>query len=71
MNEGKMLIGKGHFNFAMSKARKSVSERDLILNEELAKKQKAGQGSAVTNFKFQDSDTAGEAKDDSLLDEDL
>lgn len=71
MNEDKMLIGKRHFNFAMSKARKSVSEKDLILYEEFAEKQKAGRGSAATNFKFQDSNTAGEAKDDSLPDEDL
>ena len=71
MNEDKMLIGKRHFNFAMSKARKSVSEKDLILYEEFAEKQKAGRGSAATNFKFQDSNTSGEAKDDSLPDEDL
>lgn len=47
-----MLITKAHFNFAMSKARKSVSEKDLILFDEFAEKQKAGRGEAATNFKF-------------------
>mmetsp|Transcript_32818 Transcript_32818/g.37330 ORF Transcript_32818/g.37330 Transcript_32818/m.37330 type:complete len:885 (-) Transcript_32818:236-2890(-) len=50
-----MLITKRHFNFAMSKARRSVSEKDLALFEEFAEKQKAGRGEAATNFKFDDS----------------
>lgn len=50
--EGRMLIGKRHFNFAMSRARRSVSEKDLALFEEFSEKQKAGRGEAVTNFKF-------------------
>jgi len=50
--EGNMLIGKRHFNFAMSRARRSVSEKDLALFEEFAEKQKAGRGEAATNFKF-------------------
>ena len=50
--EGNMLIGKRHFNFAMSRARRSVTEKDLTLFEEFAEKQKAGRGEAATNFKF-------------------
>jgi transitional endoplasmic reticulum ATPase len=38
----------------MSKARRSVSEKDLTLFEEFAEKQKAGRGEAATNFKFDD-----------------
>ena len=58
-DEGKMrpedmLITKRHFNFAMSKARRSVSEQDLALFEEFAEKQKAVRGEAATNFKFDD-----------------
>merc|ERR1712232_1044221 len=49
---GNMLIGKRHFNFAMSRARRSVTEKDLALFEEFAEKQKAGRGEAATNFKF-------------------
>mmetsp|Transcript_6591 Transcript_6591/g.19437 ORF Transcript_6591/g.19437 Transcript_6591/m.19437 type:complete len:917 (-) Transcript_6591:803-3553(-) len=45
-------ITKRHFNFAMSRARRSVSEKDLALFEEFAEKQKAGRGEAATNFKF-------------------
>jgi len=57
VDEGKadvkdMLITKAHFNFSMSKARKSVSEKDLTLFDEFAEKQKAGRGEAATNFKF-------------------
>jgi len=48
-----LLITKTHFNFAMSKARRSVSEKDLTLFEEFAEKQKAGRGEAATNFKFE------------------
>merc|ERR1712176_1096861 len=44
-----MLITKRHFNFVMSKARRSVSEKDLALFEEFAEKQKAGRGEAATN----------------------
>ena len=47
-----MLISKRHFNFAMSRARRSVTEKDLALFEEFAEKQKAGRGEAATNFKF-------------------
>merc|ERR1711957_1013021 len=55
-----MLITKRHFNFAMSKSRRSVSEQDLVLFEEFADKQKAVRGEAATNFKFPDSkDAAG------------
>jgi len=50
----KLLITKRHFNFAMSKARRSVNEQDLALFEEFAEKQKAGRGEAATNFKFKD-----------------
>ncbi len=71
MREDKMLIGKRHFNFAMSKARKSVSESDLILYEEFAEKQKAGRGAAATNFKFQDINGEGETTSDALPDEEL
>jgi len=55
-----MLIGKHHFNFAMSRARRSVSEKDLALFEEFAEKQRAGRGDAATNFKFSES-SAGDA----------
>ena len=67
---GNMLITKRHFNFAMSKARRSVSEKDLALYEEFAEKQKAGRGEAATNFKFGDS-SAGEAADEDAADDDL
>jgi len=61
MDADDMLIVKRHFNFAMSKARRSVSEQDLALFEEFADKQKAVRGEAATNFKFPDSsDAAGE-----------
>ncbi|KAL7547764.1 hypothetical protein ACHAWF_011044 [Thalassiosira exigua] len=67
-DEGKMapedmLITKRHFNFAMSKARRSVSEQDLALFEEFADKQKAVRGEAATNFKFPDSDGSGDGAD--------
>lgn len=62
------LITKIHFNYAMSKARRSVGEKDLALFEEFAEKQKAGRGEAATNFKFSD---AKEAKDvDNATDDD-
>ena len=68
---GNMLIGKRHFNFAMSRARKSVSEKDLALFEEFAEKQKAGRGEAATNFKFDapkssSSEEEGSAEQDDL-----
>lgn len=47
-----MLINKRHFNFAMSRARRSVSEKDLALFEEFAEKQRAGRGEAANNFSF-------------------
>lgn len=49
-----MMVTKKHFNFAMSRARRSVGEKDLALFEEFAEKQKAGRGEAATNFKFDD-----------------
>jgi transitional endoplasmic reticulum ATPase len=49
-----MIITKRHFNFAMSKARRSVSEQDIAVYEEFAEKQKAVRGEAATNFKFDD-----------------
>jgi transitional endoplasmic reticulum ATPase len=51
-----LQITKKHFNFAMSRARRSVGEKDLALFEEFAEKQKAGRGEAATNFKFADHD---------------
>ena len=71
MNEDEMLITKRHFNFAMSKARRSVRETDLALFEEFAEKQKAGRGSAATNFKFQDNVEGGEADTGDALPDDL
>jgi transitional endoplasmic reticulum ATPase len=64
-----MLITKRHFNFAMSRARKSVSEKDLALYEEFAEKQKAGRGEAATNFKFADSADGDDGED--IDDDDL
>lgn len=64
-----MLITKRHFNFAMSRARRSVSEKDLTLFEEFAEKQRAGRGDAASNFKFSEDDQAtggGESADDDL-----
>jgi len=64
-----LLIQKLHFNFAMSKARRSVTEKDLILFEEFAEKQKAGRGEAATNFKFGETPEDGEdAEDDASAD---
>lgn len=64
---GQMLITKRHFNFAMSRARRSVSEQDLTLFEEFAEKQKAGRGAAANNFKFGE-DSAEEADDETQED---
>lgn len=55
---GHMLITKLHFNFAMSRARRSVSEKDLALFEEFAEKQRAGRGEAANNFKFGEASSA-------------
>jgi transitional endoplasmic reticulum ATPase len=69
---GNMLITKSHFNFAMSRARRSVSEKDLTLFEEFAEKQKAGRGEAASNFKFGDGSTADEDDaDNGSLQDDL
>ena len=64
MDPADMLITKRHFNYAMSKARRSVSEQDLALFEEFADKQKAVRGEAATNFKFDDDSSADGAGDD-------
>ena len=63
MDPDDMLIVKRHFNFAMSKSRRSVSEQDLALFEEFAEKQKAVRGEAATNFKFPDEDAGGASND--------
>lgn len=60
----KMLITKAHFNFAMSRARRSVSEKDLALFEEFAEKQKAGRGDAANNFQFGQGDEPVEEKEE-------
>jgi transitional endoplasmic reticulum ATPase len=70
-DEGKMrpedmIITKRHFNFAMSKARRSVSEQDIAVYEEFAEKQKAVRGEAATNFKFDE--TTGAEGDDATND---
>jgi transitional endoplasmic reticulum ATPase len=65
-----MLIGKSHFNFAMSRARRSVSEKDLTLFEEFAEKQRAGRGEAANNFKFgEQGDAADEPEEDAAQDD--
>jgi transitional endoplasmic reticulum ATPase len=68
---GKMLIGKSHFNFAMSRARRSVSEKDLVLYQEFSEKQQAGRGEAATNFKFGSAAAAKKEEDDDSAQEDL
>jgi transitional endoplasmic reticulum ATPase len=68
---GNMLIGKRHFNFAMSRARRSVGEKDLALFEEFAEKQKAGRGEAANNFKFGDETSSGAEAEEEAIDEDL
>jgi len=70
------LITKKHFNFAMSRARRSVGEKDLALFEEFAEKQKAGRGKAATNFKFEDvnsgaAEDGDDGADDGALPDDL
>jgi transitional endoplasmic reticulum ATPase len=64
-----MLITKRHFNFAMARARKSVTEKDLVLFEEFKEKQKAGRGDAASNFKFQDVAPQAAAGDDAIQDD--
>ena len=64
-----MLISKRHFNFAMSRARRSVAEKDLALFEEFAEKQKAGRGEAANNFKFDDDNASSSG--DATQDDDL
>jgi transitional endoplasmic reticulum ATPase len=71
MSEEEMLITKKHFNFAMSKARRSVSEKDLALFDEFAEKQKAGRGEAATNFKFGEGGEGDEEGDDNGAMDDL
>jgi len=61
--DGDFFITKKHFNFAMSRARRSVSEKDLALFEEFAEKQKAGRGEAATNFKFSEDGEGGGGDD--------
>ena len=64
MNPDEMVILKRHFNFAMSKARRSVSEQDLALFEEFSDKQKAVRGAAATNFKFPEASGEGDVAND-------
>jgi transitional endoplasmic reticulum ATPase len=66
-----MLITKRHFNFAMSRARRSVSEKDLALYEEFAEKQKAGRGEAATNFKFDKVGATAEGDGEAGTEDDL
>jgi transitional endoplasmic reticulum ATPase len=66
-----MLITKRHFNFAMSRARRSVTEKDLALFEEFAEKQKAGRGEAATNFKFGGESPSIQAGEDESTQDDL
>lgn len=63
MDPKDMIITKRHFNFAMSKARRSVSEQDIAVYEEFAEKQKAVRGEAATNFKFDDAVGGGGGED--------
>lgn len=65
-----MLIGKSHFNFAMSRARRSVTEKDLALFEEFAEKQKAGRGEAASNFKFEDSGSSSAPQEEDAAPQD-
>ncbi len=64
-----LKITKKHFNFAMSRARRSVSEKDLALFEEFAEKQKAGRGEAATNFKFDEAGDEAEENDEGTSDD--
>lgn len=69
MAEPEMLIKKSHFNFAMTRARRSVSEKDLALYEDFAEKQRAGRGEAASNFKFKSSTTGSTSTKSSSPDE--
>jgi transitional endoplasmic reticulum ATPase len=69
--ERNMLILKRHFNFAMSRARRSVTEKDLALFEEFAEKQKSGRGEAASNFKFGGESSSADAGDDDSIQDDL
>ena len=62
-----MLITKQHFNFAMSRARRSVTEKDLMLFEEFAEKQRRG-GESATNFKFGGAAASSEGDDGDVAD---
>ena len=66
-----MLITKRHFNFAMSRARRSVTEKDLTLFEEFAEKQRAGRGDAANNFKFSDDDDNKTVNGDEAAEDDM
>jgi len=66
-----MLITKRHFNHAMSRARRSVTEKDLVLFEEFAEKQQQGRGEAANNFKFEESGSSGADGEDPQQEEDL
>eukprot|EP00956_Cyclotella_meneghiniana_P005834 scaffold7611_cov47-Cyclotella_meneghiniana.AAC.2 len=71
-----MIVTKRHFNFAMSKARRSVSEQDIAVYEEFAEKQKAVRGEAATNFKFDEAtgangDDGNATNDDGAGEDDL
>lgn len=65
-----MLITKRHFNFAMSRARRSVTEKDLLLFEEFAEKQRRG-GESASNFKFGTESPSPENTEDSSAQDDL
>ena len=62
-DEASFQVLKRHFNYAMSKARRSVSEKDLALFDDFAEKQKAGRGEAASNFKFVDQNSSSSAND--------
>ena len=59
-----MIVTKRHFNFAMAKSRRSVSDADLVLFQKFGESQKAGRGEEATNFKFQDGGGKGEEGED-------
>ncbi|GMH58774.1 hypothetical protein TrRE_jg7589 [Triparma retinervis] len=66
-DEGKeedFTVTKRHFNFAMGKSRRSVSEKDLILFQEFGAKQKAGRGEAASSFKFDEEEGGGDADEE-------
>jgi transitional endoplasmic reticulum ATPase len=55
----------------MSRARRSVSEKDLTLFEEFAEKQKAGRGEAANNFKFGSGSSPEAEEADNVIQDDL